>query len=243
MKTKKSGCDCKNSCACSGNSIVRSKGEYTIIVVRKGFKIKKDLPYTIFGTIYLNGQNFSTAVKDYLPVGVTCTSAIVGDRIIFTYTEISTGFIDKITIAVIPNGIISYPQFLANLNTNYLKTELIYFCNNVVFPNQPILTVKQNQTIQAQPLFLQRLSGMSQKDIELITPISRKLPNNTITDIIELSMKRQDIRAETVWIHKFAYIKLTEKDTLVFYWQIVINDIINLNEERQNTKQIEEETQ
>lgn len=242
MKTKKSNCNCGTSCACSGNSIVRSKGEYTIVVVRNGFKIKQDLPYAIFGTVYLNGQNFATAIKDYLPSGVTCVSSVDKENIIFEYTETATGLIDRIILFVIPSGIISYPQFLANLNTNYLKTELVYFCNNTQVPNQPVLSLIQDKKLQAQPLYLQRISGMSQKDNELITPLSRRLPNNTVSNVLEISMKRQDIRAETVWIHKFAYVKLTEKNTLVFYWQIIINDIINLNEERQNTSELIEDT-
>lgn len=220
----------KDNCECAGNSIVRSKGEYTIVVVRAGFKIRYDLPYCIWGTMYLNGNNFGAALKDYLPPGVTCTTTVDKENINFVYTDgINT---DVIQVFAIPGNMISYPEMLASLNTNYMKTELVYFCNNTQVGNLPILTDEQNKILQAQPLIPTKLGSIGAKSMELITPLSRQLPNNTVRDVLEISMKKQDIRPETVWIHKFAWLKLTEKNVLVFYWQIFFNDIINTNEER-----------
>ena len=234
MKTKN-----EDPCKCSGNSIVRSKGEYTIVVVRNGFRIKEDLPYCLWGTMYLNGQNFSTAIQQYLPAGVTCSSSVSGENIIFSYTN---GLVtDTIVVFAIPTALVSYPEMLANLNTNYMKTELVYFCNNTQVPNGPILTAVQNRVLQAAPLYLQTLGSMGSKDNELITPLSRKIPNNSVPDVIELSMRKQDIKPQTVWVHKFAWVKLTEKNTLVFYWQILFNEIINLNEERQKLDAIKDD--
>lgn len=235
MKTKK-----EDPCKCSGNSIVRSKGEYTILVKRNSFRIKFDLPYCLWGTMYLSGQNFSTAVKDYLPVGVTCSSAIVANEtIVFTYSDgVNT---DKIIVQAIPTSLVSYPELLANLNTSYMKTELVYFCNNAKIGNPITLSAAQNNVLQAQPLFLQKLGSMGSKENELITPATRKIPNNTLPDVLELSMRKQDIRAQTVWVHKFAYIKLTEATKLLFYWQILFNDVVNLNEERSDNAEIKDE--
>ncbi len=222
MKTEK-----HEDCTCAGNSIVRSKGEYTIVVARNGFKIKEDLPYPIWGTLYLQSQNFATAVKDYLPAGVTCSSVVSGENINLSYTDgVNT---DTISIFAIPTGLLSYPEMLTSLNTAYLKSELAYFCNNTQVGNLPLLTDQQNKICQAQPLYLSKIGGLGNKGNELITPLSRHLPNNSVKDLIEVSLRKQDIMADTVWIHKFAYINMTEKSLLVFYWQIIINEIVNMN--------------
>ena len=219
-------------CKCSGNAIVRSKGEYTIVVARNGFKIKEDLPYPIWGTLYLQSGNFATAVRDYLPAGVTCTSSVVGENINLSYTDgVNT---DDISIFAIPTGLLSYPEMLTGLNTAYLKSELAYFCNNTQVGNLPLLTDQQNKKCQAQPLYLTKIGGLGNKGNELITPLSRRLPNNSVNNIIEVSLRKQDIMPDSVWIHKFAYINMTEKSLLVFYWQIIINDIINMNKKAFN---------
>jgi hypothetical protein len=214
-------------CGCSGNSIVRSKGEYTIVVARNGFKIKEDLPYPIWGTLYLQNKSFDTAVRDYLPAGVTCICTVVGENINLEFTQGLN--VDTISIFAIPNALLSYPEMLTGLNTAFLKTELAYFCNNTQVGNLPLLTDQQNKICQAQPLYLTKIGGLGQKGNELITPLSRHLPNNSVKDVIEISLRKQEIHPDTVWIHKFAYIPMTEKNLLVFYWQIIINEIVNIN--------------
>ena len=218
-----------DECKCSGNSIVRSKGEYTIIVARNGFKIKEDLPYPIWGTLYLQSQNFATAVKDYLPAGITCTSDVSGENINLHYTDgVNT---DDISIFAIPTGLLSYPEMLTSLNTAYLKSELAYFCNNTQVGNLPLLTDQQNKKCQAQPLYLTKIGALGSKGNELITPLSRRQANNSVKDVIEVSLRKQDIMTDTVWIHKFAYINMTEKSLLVFYWQIIINEFVSMNKQ------------
>lgn len=214
-------------CKCTGNSIVRSKGEYTIVILRRGFRIKEDLPYPIWGTLYLQAQNFAVAVKDYLPAGVTCSSTVAGETITLAYTDgVNT---DHIDIFAIPTALLSYPEMLTGLNTAYLKSELCYFCNNAQVGNLPLLTAQQNKILQAQPLYLGKIGGLGDKANELITPLSRSLPNNSVKDVIEISLRKQNIMPDTVWVHKFAYINMTEKNVLVFYWQIIINEIVNMN--------------
>jgi hypothetical protein len=214
-------------CGCSGNSIVRSKGEYTIIVARNGFKIQEDLPYPIWGTLYLQNQSFDTAVRDFLPPGVTCVSSVVGENINLAYTQGANT--DNISIFAIPGNLLSYPEMLSGLNNQFLKTELAYFCNNTQVGNLPLLTDQQNKKCQAQPLYIKKIGGLSNVQNELITPLSRHLPNNSVKDVIELSLRKQEIHPDTIWIHKFAYINMTEKNLLVFYWQIIINEFVNLN--------------
>lgn len=224
MKNEEKHDDCK----CSGNSIVRSKGEYTIVVARAGFTIKEDLPYPIWGTLYLQGGNFATAIKDYLPTGVTCTSTVNGENINLQYTD-GGGNTDNIQIFAIPTGLLSYPEMLTGLNTAYIKSELVYFCNNTNVGNLPLLTDTQNKKCQAQPLYLTKIGAMGNKANELITPLARAQVNNSVKNLIEISLRNQSIMTDTVWIHKFAYIPMTEKNLLVFYWQFIINQFVNMN--------------
>jgi len=231
----------KNPCPCSGNSIVRSKGEFTIVVIRRTFKLNVDLPYCLWGTIYLNGKNFATPLQNFLPAGITVTSTInASNVIIFSYTDgVDT---DTIEVLGLPTNQVDYLEMLANLNTNYLKTELVYYnCNTS--KNPPLLTDSQITDLQQQPLYMQKIGGLSSKDTQSIIPLTRKLPNNTIKDIIELSMRKQDIKPETVWVHIFANVMMTEPKKLVFYWQIIINDIVNMNEERGSLQDIKENAQ
>jgi hypothetical protein len=218
-----------DDCKCSGNSIVRSKGEYTIVVARNGFRIKEDLPYPIWGTLYLQGQNFANAVMNYLPPGVTVTSVVAGESVVLNFTDgINT---DTIAIFAIPTALLSYPEMLSGLNTAYLRTEVAYFCNNTQVGNLPLLTDQQNKICQAQPLYLKRVGGLGKVEDQLITPLSRQQQNNSVRDVLEISLRKQEIHPNTVWIHKFAYIPMTEKNLLVFYWQIIINSFGNMNEE------------
>jgi hypothetical protein len=231
----------KKDCFCSGNSINRSEGEYTIIVVRSGFTLHFDLPYIILGSMYLPGNNFATGLQEYLPPGITVTTVqtVFGGNpaIAFIYTDgIDT---DNIILFSVPDAMLSYPELLSNLNTNYMRSELMYFCNNTQVPGLPLLTDAQNKLIQSKPLFLQKL-GMGKKANEVITPLSRKLANNSVSDLIEISLRHQEIKPNTVWVHKFAYLHLTEHRDLVFYWQIIFNEIINMNDEKLCVEQTKE---
>jgi hypothetical protein len=119
---------------------------------------------------------------------------------------------------------------LSGLNTAYLKTELAYFCNNTQVGNLPILTDQQNKKCQAQPLYLKRVGGLGKVEDKLITPLARQQQNNSVKDVLEVSLPKEEVYPNTVWIHKFAYINMTEKSLLVFYWQIIINSFGNMNE-------------
>lgn len=215
-------------CKCAGNSIVRSKGEYTILVNRSGFDTLKDLPYPIWGTLYMQSNSFAVAIKDYLPDGITCVSSVVDGNIILDYSD-GAGNTDTITVFAPKSALLSYPEMLTGLNTAYLKTELCYFCNNSPILSNPLLSDGQNKTLQSKPLYLAKIGGLGSKGNELVIPASRLLPNNSVKDIIEISMRKQDIMPDNVWIHTFAYINMTGKSQLRFYWQIIINEIVNMN--------------
>ncbi len=223
--------DKNEDCKCSGNSIVRSNGEYTILVIRSSFTIQEDLPYPIWGTIYLKDNSFASAIKDYLPAGITCTSSVQGGYVILHYSDGTNT--DNIVLLSAIAGLLSYPEMLSGLNTNYLKTELAYFCNNAEVGEMPLLTDQQNQLFQSKPLYLTKIGALGNVKKELITPVTRKIPNNSVSNIIELSLRKQDIKPDTVWIHTYGYLptSVAGYDHLVFYWQIIINEFVNMNKQ------------
>lgn len=228
-------------CGCAGNSIVRSKGEFTVFVRRNTFTIAQPLPYCIWGAMYLNA-NFSQAIQPYLPVGVTCFAKINGGIVTFTYTS---GLLsDSIDVFGNPDGLLSYPEMVANLNTNYLKTELVNFgLNASIIAPIITLTALQIKTLQIQPLYLQKIGGMSSKDNEMISPLTRKLPNNSVNDIIEISMRNQIIKPETFWVHQFANVVIAGNRPLINYFNVFINDIINMNADKMSLSEIREKAE
>lgn len=231
----------KEKKCCSPNSIVRSKGEFLIQVLREGFTIHKPLPYCIWGAIYLNANNFATVLQPY-NTGMIITTAIVNGNIVFTYQE--GPFIDRITVSANPNSLISYAEMLANLNTSFLRSEVSYFSNNTEASVLPILSDQNNAKLQLQPLFLTKIGGGGEKKNEMIVPYSRRLQNNSLKDVIELTMRNQEIKADTVWIHQFGYITQGGNfDTLQFSFLVVINEIINLNDEKRSIAEIKESSQ
>jgi hypothetical protein len=222
----------KSECPCAGNSIARSKGEVTIVVRRQSFRIKKNLPYCIWGTQYLQGNSFAVALIPYIPVGVTLLVIQSGNTVTFQYTQGAN--VDNIIVTCPPNTTISYMEIIQNLNTNFLKSELIYFnCN--ADANSPTLTTTDSITIRSQILYFLKKASLGKKTTETLIPQTRTQVNNSQPNIVELSFPNKTIKPDTVWVHTFPFLllgggPLTE---LTFYWQVIINDIINVNEHNQ----------
>jgi hypothetical protein len=131
---------------------------------------------------------------------------------------------------------------LSNLRTNYLRSEVSYFSNNTEVRVLPALSTSNNAILQNAPLYLQKIGGDGDKKNEMIKPFSRRLQNNSVPDVIELTMRNQEIKSDTVWVHKFAYIAQGGNfDTLQFSFLVIINESLNLNEER-SLSQIKEKS-
>jgi len=232
----------KAPCPCAGNSIVRSEGEILIIVVRTSFNIPLDLPYCIWGTIYLQGNSFPQILQPYLPTGVTVFTVQDNAILTFVYTD-SLGNSDTIQVFQPPQNLISYFDTLTSLNTNFLRSELAYYNCNILPDQAPLLTDDQMNTLKAASLYQQKISGMGNKQNEAIVPLTRNLPNQSQPKITELSFKRQEIKPDTVWVHQFAYVQLGGQVTfLVNAWNVIINERIDMNAERINTKKLFSET-
>lgn len=223
----------KKKC-CSGHPIINSVGELVILCQRKTYALAFDLPYCIWGAMYLN-TNFSAVLQPYLPVTVppiTVTTAIVNNNTIrFTYTNgIET---DTIEVTNPDIGLISYPEMLSNLNTNYMRSDfLIFNCNygtGVAF-----LTDDQINLIKLGGLYLQQTGGTGSKNAQLIIPLSRTSMNNSTTNVTEIYLRREPIKQESVWIHQAKYISQPAPPTIlpVYAFTVFISERINVNEEK-----------
>jgi hypothetical protein len=222
-------------CPCTGNSIVRSEGEILIVVIRQSFNIPLDLPYCIWGTLYLQNNSFAVPLQPYLPTGVTVFTIIdPGNPVVtFVYTD-SLGNSDTIQVLMPPQGLISYFDTLTSLNTNYLRTELAYYnCNALPDDFAPLLTDGQMNTLKSASLYFQKTGGAGAKQTEDIIPLSRNFANQSQPKITELSFKHQELKPDTVWIHNFAYVQLGGLVTfLVNIWNVIINERIDMNAEK-----------
>jgi len=223
--------DHKSPCGCSGNEITRSQGELVITVQRTSFNINADLPYCIFGALYLNGNNFATVLQEYLPSGVTVVTSQENQNLTFTYAS-SGGGSDQIIVSVPDQGLINYLDILANLNTNYMRSNFLLFdCN--AGDNPPLLADSQIRTLKKPGLFLKKIGGAGAKDTQIIIPGSRTQINNTLPNLVEIYLRNEPVKPDAVWVHKFAYTALSVPATrLLFNWTLFISERIDMNSEK-----------
>lgn len=225
-------------CPCTGNSIVRSEGEVLIIVVRTSFNIPLALPYCIWGTLYLQNNSFPVPLQPYLPAGVTVFTVQDNSILTFVYTD-SLGNSDTIQVFMATEGLISYFDTLTSLNTNYLRSELAYYNINTFPDFAPLLTDDQMNTLKAASIYFQKTGGAGTKKTETLKPLTRNLPNQSQPKITEVSLKHQEIKPDTVWIHQFEYVQLGGLvQFLVNYWNVIINERIDMNAEKIKQSQL-----
>jgi hypothetical protein len=219
----------KKKCPCSGNAINNSEGELIISVTRDSFNIPFALPYCLWGAIYIN-TNFGVVLQPYLPPNTTVSSAIVGSTIVFTYNNAAFPGNDTITITIPGSGLISYIEMLTNLNTNYMRTDFVLFnCNSA--NDGTFLTDQQIKSLQLNLLNLIKIdAGSNAKDIQNIIPATRTEINNSVKEIIEISLRNEPIKPDSVWVQNFGYVPLI--GGLQFTYTIFISERINMNEEK-----------
>jgi len=224
----------QSPCHCSGNEITRSEGEIVITVTRNTFFLLVPLPYCIWGALYVQ-SNFGAVLKDYLPPGITVTSVNNEDgSITFSYTDgLET---DTISISSPSASIISYLENVASLNTNMMRSNFMTFNCNSGNPN-PFYSNDQIDNLQSGGLYMQKTSagslGGGYKSTQVIIPNSRKQINNSVPNIIELYLRNEEVKPDTVWIHQFAYasdaIPGRLPSPIQFTFTVFISERINMN--------------
>jgi len=225
-----SKCNCKSH---STNEIVNSKGEVVILAVRNQNTVPFDLPYCIWGALYIDDPtSFGRVLQPYLPTGVTVTIArdSVGN-LVFTYTDgIHT---DKITVTVPTDYDISYGEIVTNTRTNYMKSNLLMFnCNAAV--NATFLQPAQINKLLSLGLVMQDVNALTNvggsRNSNIIIPRSRQMINNTVSNLMEIYLRKEKIQPSTVWVHKFGYLAIVgEPFPITFSFTVIVNEVIDVN--------------
>lgn len=221
----------KKPCGCGGNEITKSKGELVITVIRSSFTLNMALPYCIWGSLYIN-TSFGVVLQEFLPPGITVTTNLDDfNNLRFIYTDgVNT---DTITVGVPTIGLISYPEILSNLNTNYMRSNMVLFnCN--ADDNAPFLTNQQINNLQSAGLFLGITGGGGSRTYKLVIPSTRKEINNSVPNLTQLYLNSEPIKPETVWVHQFAYLNPNGAQLAgTFTFTVFISERIDMNKERQ----------
>lgn len=201
-KVPKKGCGCINKCP---HTISNSVGELVIVVTRQTYVLPVALPYCIWGTLYVN-SNYGIVLQPYLPPGITLQSNTITPEgnMLFTYQN-GGGDTDTILVSVPTIGLINYVEILSGLKTNYMRSCFMTFdCNSAndadTLDNSVILD------IQSFGLFFQKVGGTGDKGAQLIIPKTRRQINNSVMNIIEIYLRNEPIKPETVWVHSMPYI-------------------------------------
>ena len=222
-------------CKCSGNEVTKSKGEVIIYATRTGFSLPFSLPYCIFGTLYLQNFSFAQVIQNYLPPGITVNVIFDLNALIFSFTDGLTS--DNITVTSPDISLISYAEMLTNLNTNYLRTNYVLFDCNAA-DDAEFLDQTQIKKLQGGGLFLQNIGAGGHKDVQLIIPKTRINGVQSVPNIINLDMRNEPIKPETVWIHSIANPVTPAPGVvvkpIVFSFTVFISERINMNSEKIN---------
>jgi hypothetical protein len=220
----------KKAC-CSSNEIVRSEGELIITVRRTGFTLHDDLPYCVWGALYVNSKY--NILQPYLTSGITFTTTIdpAGD-VIFHYTDGKTT--DTITISTGGQTLVSYAEEVTNLNTNFMRSNYMLFSVNTDI-GAALLANSDIDTMLNAGLTIQQIDGMGAVNKNLIVPRSRRMINNSIYNLVEIYLPKptQPIKQTTAWVQKFPYIaSVSEQSFLTSAYIIFINKRFTINRKR-----------
>lgn len=224
---EKKPCGCVNKCP---HTISNSDGELVIVVTRDSFNITATLPYCIWGTLYLN-TNYGIVLQPYLPVGMTVANATnANGNMVFTYTQ--GGKVDTITVSVPVIGLISYLEILSNLKTNYMTSCFMTFeCNASI--DAPLYDNTVIYGMQALGLFIQKVGASGDRNTQLIIPKTRRQINNSVINIIEIYLRKEPIKPDTVWIHSIPFVASLQPPLsappMEYNFTIYIADRVNMN--------------
>jgi hypothetical protein len=222
----KKGCGCVNKCP---HTISNSVGEQVIVVTRDSFNIQLDLPFAIWGTLYLQ-SNFGQILQPYLPATVTFVSSVVNSagNMVFTFTNGPET--DTITVGVPGIGLISYNEMLNSLKTSYWKScYMLFNCNarnTALFLDNSVIL-----EIQSKGLFIQKVGAAGNKSAQLIIPKNRLGNNNSVSNIVEIYLRNEPIKPDSVWIHSFPYVNfgLGIVSNLEYNYTVFITDTVDMN--------------
>lgn len=226
VKKKKEKC-------CGAHPIINSEGEIVIDFTRTSFNIAFPLPFAFWGTLYIGNNNFGAILAPYLPTGVTVTTSINQNNgnLIFSYTD---GVNVDTIVLNIPQGLITYAETLESINTNYMRTNYTLLAVNAA-NDAPFLQNSDIFLLLNSPLIMTKVSALSNtggsKTKDIIIPRSRMNPANTQINIVELYLRHQEIKPDTVWITNFNFLTQAEPMPISSYITVFIDESFDVNED------------
>ena len=222
----------KEEKCCGGHPIIESEGEIVIGFQRASFNLTVGLPFAFWGTLYIGLNNFGAVLAPYLPAGITVTSHIdqTNGNLIFRYTDGTN--VDTI-IMNMPESLISYSETLESINTSYMRTNYAIMSVNSS-PTAPTLSNQNIYLLQSNAFIFTKVSALSNtggsKTKDIIIPRSRMNPNTSQLNIIELYLRKQEVKPDTVWITTFPYINTgSEPVPIDNYLTVIINEFFDVN--------------
>jgi hypothetical protein len=134
-----------------------------------------------------------------------------------------------------PEGLISYSEEIESINTSYMKTNYCLLSVNSAI-DAPFLGNSDIYTLLDAPIIMTKVSALSvtggSKTKVVIVPRSRNTPQNTQLNVVELYLRHQEIKPDSVWITTFPFIALGgEGGSLQNYLTVFIDEIFDVNEQ------------
>lgn len=194
--------------------IVASKGDLNITVKRVGVNIvDTPLPYILFGLQGLS-TNFFSALKPYLPAGVSVKSVSTADgNLTIEYQKTGVELTDKIIVSL--SGLISYGEFLQAMNQNYFKAKYIRY---------EVAEDSYRLSQQSEQIQFGLLSALGAQSANQLMPRSRQMSWDFNKGITNILMPEQKITADFSFIQNIVAV-----NEYKIAWDVFMSERVNLN--------------
>ena len=191
--------------------ITSSKGDLNITVTR-GDVIHGPgvvLPYVLFGLQGVS-TNFSSAIKPYLPAGISLTSATrTSGNMVLTFSNS-----DTVTISM--SGLISYGEFLESMNANYFTCKYIRY---------EVAEDANRMAQQREQISFGTLSALGKQTANQLMPRSRVMSGDFNKGITNLLFPEQKI------VSDFSFVQgIIPVASYSIAWDVFMASRLNLNE-------------
>jgi len=198
------GSDYGANSAVAQGLIAGSVGDLNITVTRKSINIDGKLPYALFGTNDYDAGYISTLTGFALPVGTTVAISQASGKVIFTYTQ----GVNVDTIEVEFQGLNNYVSFLKGLNTTFFKTRYILYSIGDATETSQLFNI----------ISFGDISDLAMKKGNQLSPNSRKLPSDNLSDRVNLIFPETEINPD------FSFVQQFNKKVMSVQWDVFMSN-------------------
>lgn len=197
------GSDYGANSAVAQGLIASSKGDLNLIVTRKSTNIDGKLPYALFGTNDFDAGYISTLKGFDLPVGTTFAVSQNAGKVVFTYTQGAN--VDVIEVEF--QGLNNYVSFLKGLNTTFFKTRYILYSIGDATQTSQLFNI----------INFGDISDLAKKAGNQLSPNSRKLPSDNLSDRVNLIFPETEINPD------FSFVQQFNRTTMSISWDVFMS--------------------